>query len=45
MYMFELILYVPVNIFSVMLGPVFLVEAVLQKDVNQGHKTVPPLRL
>ena len=35
MYMFELILYVPVNIFSVMLGRVFLgFEAVLLTEVK-----------
>ena len=50
-WLFDLILYVPVNIFSVILGRVFLgswVESVLSKDecvFAQGYDPVRPVRL
>ena len=45
---FDLILYVPVNNFSVMLGRVFLGSTSTKQGLMclaQGHNTVPPVRL
>ena len=45
--LFDLVLYVPVHILSVMLGQVFL-RLTSNKRLNwlaQGHNTVPPRRL
>ena len=41
--LFGLILYVPVDNFSVMLGRVFPKQRI--KWLAQGHNTVPPVRL